>query len=100
PIWGMMTLVSAMICFLELVCVQLASHADNVRNLGQKELFQWRTIGHWSVRSRDAPNRTVQVFERFIRNNRGKFTGESADARVFVKKDDFIRFLHGLENRL
>src|SRR5262245_3378498 len=78
-------------------CVQLASHANHVRYFRQEELFQRRTIRHRSIRRGDASDRTVEIFERLFGNDGGEFAGESADARVFVKENHFVRLLHGIE---
>src|SRR5262245_6130971 len=98
PIWGMMTLVSAILSYL--IGVQFSSHTDDVGRFRKKILLQWRAVRHGSVGSRNAADRAVKKFKCLFGNHSRQFAGESSNLSVLMQENDFVCLLNGFEHSL
>src|SRR5436305_7595038 len=93
PIWGIVT--SATLVIEELTACLL-----HVADLGQHGALERRAEGHRRVRRRDAHDRSVEVLEGLLGDQRRHLRADSAGARGLVQDHHLARLAHRGEDRV
>src|SRR5262249_7237937 len=99
PIWGMTTSVTVVAIVL-LVRGEVAQTCDDVVDLRDERLLEWRREGHWTIRRGDAADGRVEVLERLLGDRRRDLGAEASGARVLVQDEDLRRLPRARQHRV
>src|ERR1700686_2665439 len=72
----------------------------NVARLGKDHILQLGLVRAERIHGRDAPDRGIQLLEKFVRNARRDLRAIAPAQHVFVSHDDPVRLSNGRRNGL